>query len=82
MLRSPLDAHEDQGALDNLGLHPSNDPWNGTLEVFYEGRYYNPPHVDLAEFRRVWPCRGNALGWGFLQLPRRPALWCRLLGLF
>jgi hypothetical protein len=35
----------------DIGLHVVNDVWNGALMMFfyYEGRYYNPPHLQYKE---------------------------------
>lgn len=38
----------------DIGLHVVNDQWNGALMLFlyYEGRFYNPPHLQLHDMRR------------------------------
>jgi hypothetical protein len=37
----------------DIGLHAVNDPWNAALMFFfyYEGRYYNPPHLQLRDMQ-------------------------------
>ncbi len=40
----------------DIGLHPVNQDWNGTLTTitYYEGRYYQPPHLQLSEVKDVY----------------------------